>query len=468
MNTILDCYTDEPAGLGVPPYLGTYPRYLFGKLKDAYYITIDDLRNLKEGKQKTNIKIYNKTNKDVNKILQNTKNLYIIAGIHTPGKYLSAKPGTIPEIIALTKELKCKKFLVGPAAYGTALEGGKFAQFSKSFDAVDPLDFSYEEIKNYAVKGASLVKEIPDLRIIEIETAHGCTRKLGCSFCLEPIKHKFEFRKAEDILNEIKTLYDFGCRYFRLGKQSCIYSYPELETLLSDIKENCPDIKTLHIDNANPIMVDEEKTKLIVKYCTPGNIAAFGVESFDENVIKANNLNAAPEQVIKAIKIINQYGKERGYNGLPKFLPGINLILGLKDETKETLEINYDYLKTILDSDLLLRRINIRQVSVFPGTEMEKIGLKFLKKNKKYYYNFINKIRKEIDLPMLKKIVPKGTVLKDVRTEIHDGNTTFCRQLASYPLIIGIKQRLPLKKFINVRVTDWGLRSVTGELVCYT
>ena len=46
MLTILDCYTDEPAGLGVPPYLGTYPRYLYGQLADESptYITIDDLR----------------------------------------------------------------------------------------------------------------------------------------------------------------------------------------------------------------------------------------------------------------------------------------------------------------------------------------------------------------------------------------------------------------------------------------
>ena len=43
--TILDCYTDEPAGLGVPPYLGTYPRYIAGYLnEDVNYITIDDLR----------------------------------------------------------------------------------------------------------------------------------------------------------------------------------------------------------------------------------------------------------------------------------------------------------------------------------------------------------------------------------------------------------------------------------------
>ena len=46
--TILDCYTDEASGLGVPPYLGTYPRYWYGKLrKEGYtvsYLTIDDLR----------------------------------------------------------------------------------------------------------------------------------------------------------------------------------------------------------------------------------------------------------------------------------------------------------------------------------------------------------------------------------------------------------------------------------------
>ena len=47
--TILDCYTDEPAGLGVPPYLGTYPRYIAGFLnEDVNYLTIDDLRLFKK------------------------------------------------------------------------------------------------------------------------------------------------------------------------------------------------------------------------------------------------------------------------------------------------------------------------------------------------------------------------------------------------------------------------------------
>ena len=69
--TILDCYTDEPAGLGVPPYLGTYPRYIAGYLdEDVKYITIDDLRLFNKNNsivkhtkssQKTDIKTYNLT-----------------------------------------------------------------------------------------------------------------------------------------------------------------------------------------------------------------------------------------------------------------------------------------------------------------------------------------------------------------------------------------------------------------------
>ena len=49
---ILDCYVDEPASLGVPPFISPYPRYLYGALLDSgigpdniKYSTIDDMRN---------------------------------------------------------------------------------------------------------------------------------------------------------------------------------------------------------------------------------------------------------------------------------------------------------------------------------------------------------------------------------------------------------------------------------------
>ena len=101
--TILDCYTDEPSGLGVPPYIGTYPRYVAGAILDSgnefSYLTIDDLRKRITGKEqrgmKTDIRINNlsKNFSNIDLILRKTDVLIIIAGIHTPGKYLSSLPG---------------------------------------------------------------------------------------------------------------------------------------------------------------------------------------------------------------------------------------------------------------------------------------------------------------------------------------------------------------------------------------
>ena len=130
---ILDCYTDEAAGLGVPPYLGTYPRYIAGYLNEpVYYLTIDDLRlwrkndsKIKHAKpsEKTGITTYNLTvNYDnVKTIIEEINSLIIVLGVHVPGKYLSAVPGTIKEIIPLIKDLPCKKILTGPAVFGTQL-----------------------------------------------------------------------------------------------------------------------------------------------------------------------------------------------------------------------------------------------------------------------------------------------------------------------------------------------------------
>jgi len=477
--TILDCYTDEPAGLGVPPYLGVYPRYIAGSIdKEIHYLTVDDLRffkyygmdeKKKEINHKTNIKVYNLTKniKNIKEILEKTTVLIVILGIHTPGKYLSALPGTLKEVIGLIKDLRCKKILTGPAIYGTQLYGGRFFEkVDLEIFEIKDFGFKYDEIKDFAVKGAYIIKQIPSLRIIEIETSHGC-QSGKCSFCTEPLKYKLEFREKEDILKEIKEFYRQGVRYFRLGKQSCFYSYPNVIELLRDIRKNFKEIKVLHIDNVNPINVLSKKgneiTRAIVKYCSSGNVAAFGIESFDDEVIKQNNLNCKPEQAFDAIKILNRYGATIGDNGMPKFLPGINILFGLKAESKETSERNLFWLKKILLSNLLLRRINIRKVSIFQGTGLYKeVGDKFLKKNKRYYWKWRNSIRQNIDFEMLKKLVPNGVVLRNVRAEIYDGNTTFCRQVGTYPLIVGVKQRLELNKFYNVKVIDHMLRSVVG------
>ncbi|MBT3463683.1 radical SAM protein [archaeon] len=482
--TILDCYTDEASGLGVPPYIGTYPRYLYGHLKNkanvVNYITIDDLRYLKiynnirkevTKKDKTNIRIHNLTRDDISPILEKTDVLFVNLGVHVPGKYLTAVPGTLKEVIPLIKDIRCKKILTGPAYFGTQLEGGKFSEKTDMsiFNEKKWFNFSFKDLKKISIDGVDIIKQIKNYKIIEIETGVGCN--VGkCSFCTEPIKNRFLNRPKEDILKEIKAYYDLGARYFRMGKQADFYSIDEPIWLLKNIRSQCPDIKVLHIDNTNPVFVvkkgGDEITKAIVKYCSSGNVGAFGVESFDPEVVRANTLNSAPKISMRAIEILNKYGSERGDNGMPKFLPGINIIFGLNKESKKTHECNMEALKKIMDCGLMLRRINIRQTALLEDTPLTKtVGNKFLKKNKKYYWKWRNDIRQNIDNPLLKRLLPKGTVLKDCIAEIYDGNTTFLRQIGTYPLIIGVKGRVELGKFYNLKIIDYMLRSVVGEVV---
>ena len=87
---ILDGYTDEPAGLGVPPYIDIYPRYIAGAIKDIepsckiLYFTVDFVRS--------NFEIFAKQ-------AEKSKMVIFIAGIVVPGKYLGGAPITVKELL---------------------------------------------------------------------------------------------------------------------------------------------------------------------------------------------------------------------------------------------------------------------------------------------------------------------------------------------------------------------------------
>lgn len=487
--TILDCYTDEPAGLGVPPFVGVWPRYVAGLYeREPTYLTVDDLRWIRYLEHvpdaiidppvgRTHIEALNHTRspEEIHRILRNTDQLVIIAGVQTPGKYLSARPGTLREVNKLLTSFDLRKVLTGPVlTAGTQVRGGVRPQLAQAedYEQLRPFAFeSYDELQPFALRGARLIGQMPNMRnrIVEIETGRGCPRERGCSFCTEPLKHTVEWRKAEQIVEEVRRLTDLGVRAFRLGKQSCIYSYESgdparMETLLSGLSALEPAV--LHLDNANPAMVDQRRTELFVKYLTPGSTAAMGIESFDPEVAQANNLNCTFEMAFEAIRTINRIGGFRGDNGCHALLPGINILLGLAAETPETLDRNFAALKQILDEGLLVRRINIRQVVPFPGTALyEQAGQTSLRKNRRHYRAWIDKVRREIDVPMLERLFPLGTVLKDLCSEVHNGNTTFMRQIGSYPILVAVPQRLALGERFDVRITGYMRRSLTAERV---
>lgn len=240
------------------------------------------------------------------------------------------------------------------------------------FDELEPLLFdTYDQLQPYSLKGTGIFTQFPRKNncIVEIETGRGCTRSPGCSFCTEPVKNTLQWRQPQDIIEEVKTLMDLGATAFRLGKQSCIFSYRNgdldgIRQMLEGLARIKPSV--LHIDNVNPAMVTEERAKLFVEYCTPGSTAAMGIESFDPVVTEQNNLNCPYDMAFEAIRTINRIGGFRGENGCHAMLPGVNILLGLKGETPETLDKNFAALKRILDEGLLIRRINIRQVVPFP------------------------------------------------------------------------------------------------------
>lgn len=192
-----------------------------------------------------------------------------------------------------------------------------------------------------------------------------------------------------------------------------------------------------------------------MRHCTSGNVLALGMESADPAVVSANNLNASAEQVMQAIELINQIGRERGPTGLPAVLPGLNFIIGLDGETKKTLQLDYDFLSSVLGRGLLVRRINIRQViGIRRAFDQGVSHSEFVK--------FKQKVRETIDRPMLERVAPLGTVLRRVYTEMNEGKTTFGRQIGTYPLLVGFSYPIELGKFVDAVVSGHGYRSLTA------
>ena len=506
--TILDGYIDEPTCLGVPPYLSPYPRYLAGALwtMDSsfriVYMTIDQLRS----------------DSHYHTLLEKSDCLFVLAGTSVPGRYLAGYPISKREVLEFIGSLSHPiKFLFGPAArYGFGGTGGKTPiaseQLKTVFDGIidgdseivvkdlvqetfraDRVDLhqtrlSSDDITSFAIRGAQLVEQhpfFPDHLICEIETYRGCSRCIvgGCSFCSEPEKGIPQFRSIQAIHNEIRCLAQAGIVHFRIGNQPCIFSYmakgvgqqefptpnPDaLQKLFAGIRQAAPTLQTLHIDNANPGILarypEQCRTiaKSIIRYHTSGDVAALGVESADPEVIKRNNLKASSTDVLAAIRLLNDVGAMRGSSGLPELLPGLNFVFGLPGESKHTFSTNYEFLQSLYDKHLLVRRINLRQVIPLPGTRLYAFGERNVIKHKSIFKQFKRKVQHEIERPLLQRLIPQGVVMTRVYTEKHDGKLTLGRQMGSYPILVGIPGIYPLGTFFDVKIVDHGYRSITG------
>ncbi|MFA5268420.1 MAG: radical SAM protein [Methanoregula sp.] len=484
---ILDGYVDEPACLGVPPYISPYIRTVAGALLshnyDVRYLTIDKLR--KEPLRTAD--------------LNRASLLVMIAGVTVPGKYLGGTPATLTEIQQVGHMVHGPKKLVGgPIGFGYAGEGGEKAirQVISGFDALltgEPavaLDnylagnepagvLDYTRTDPWSIAGSSVIGQHPSFPSVmcELETARGCSHGAtgGCSFCTEPFYGMPKYRGIAAIGAEVAALHAAGARHFRVGRQPDILAYgagageypapePEkIDALFAAICTAAPDLKTLHIDNTNPATIARhedaarEALRAIIRHHTSGDVAAFGMETADPAVVSANNLKAGADEVFRAIEIVNEEGGKRRDN-VPELLPGLNFVCGLAGETEKTYDLNEQFLDRVLKAGLSVRRVNIRQVMPFEGTPAYTNNT--LGKHDRRFRQFKEHVRNKIDLPMLQRVFPIGTVLRDVQVEV-SGDLSFGRQMGSYPILAGIPLRLPERTVTDAVVVDWGMRSIT-------
>lgn len=498
---ILDCFTVEPSGLGFPPYMGSYPRYAYACLSamnyEVFYCTIDDFRFATNRalpatsiEQPTNPYAYSLTRNAARTLdlINESEWLILIAGDTVPSKHIQAISASIEELTSILSCAKGKAILVGPLAFGLTK-----SQLSKSdFIATHTHMFlprnllnssvgspSYEELEPLLSQDFErLLMQVPWEVIAEIEMYRGCTRKVFCSFCFEPVKNEvIEYRTPDNIVAEIIRLYNAGVHNFRLGQQACFFSYQnrnveQIYRLLSDIRENCPGIKVLHIDNVDPLAAaspsGRQIAKIVADLCTPGNCAPMGIESFDLKVINQNSLTCTPEILLRAMANIEEFGAERTTSGLCKFLPGLNLIYGLAGETDHTHEENLKWLQKIYDEGHFAARTNIREAHIYEDTPFAVLNQN--SPSRRSQDLTLDSCKSDIadiyTIPMKKRVYPSGTILRRQHAFFKDQQGTWFRKIGSYPIMVVVQDEF-YSLFVehDVEVSDHRDRYVIGKVV---
>lgn len=496
---IIDGYVDEPACFGVPPYISPYVRYAAGVLfAHGYavtYRTCDIWRRTPEEERK--------------ELLGSSEIAFIVMGLTVPGRYRGGSPLTLRELEAIARSPRGGKLiLAGPVHAGYTLRGGTRAvkilpegvDFLATGDPEASLDIflkrgewqsgarrNYGQLDEIAPLGAEIVRQhplYPDV-IAELELSRGCDRVDGrCSFCTEGAGAVYEERGAAGVASEVRALAASGIRAFRLGRCANILAWggertdkgmrpnpARMEALYAGIRAAAPGLSVLHTDNCNPLTLanfpDESRGCLeaIVRYNTEGDGLSLGIECMDPGVRSLNGLKVSMEEAISAVRIINETGFVRKTpDALPSLLPGLNFIVGLAGDSKESLAWNENFLRRLLDKNLAVRRINIRRAMVFPGSGLETLLAETPSRVKeREYRRWKEWVRAEVDPVMLARVAPDGTLLRGVIAEERSGNLLFGRQLGSYPPLVGIASpdREVGEKF-DVMVTDRGSRSLTG------
>jgi radical SAM superfamily enzyme with C-terminal helix-hairpin-helix motif len=189
-----------------------------------------------------------------------------------------------------------------------------------------------------------------------------------------------------------------------------------------------------------------------------------GIESFDPAVIERNSLTCTPTILERAVATINEVGATTQVDGLPQLLPGLNLIYGLPGETHRTHHLNLAGLLSLYDAGYSCHRTNVRQLRVFPGTELADRADDTPRHDR--FETWKDDITQLYEIPMKRRVYPVGVTLVGQSAFFVTQTGTWFRRLGSYPIqIIERNTTLSLNTPADLKVSDHAGRYIYGERV---
>lgn len=311
-----------------------------------------------------------------------------------------------------------------------------------------------EGIECYTITPTSLSMHI--ISIIEgvtgiVGISQGCVGE--CSYCIvKKARGNLRSRPVSDILREVKSLLMFGAKEIQLTSQDAsaygMDTGERLPCLLNAITSLEGDFM-LRVGMMNPSTLLDIVDDVVELFHNP-HIFKFlhlPVQSGSDKVL---------EHMKRRYKVADfKYIVKKFRDAIPKITLSTDFIVGYPTETEQDF---HDTLKLL--NEIQPQKVNITRYSPRPDTPAYKLhDLPSWKKKERS--RILTRQHLLIDRELFQKRV--GERVRVLTTEEGKGNTTIGRDI--YYNNIVVKEKLPLGKWYNVRITESKITYLIGKRV---
>ncbi len=391
--------------------------------------------------------------------------------INTCGFIESAKQEAIDTILEMAEYKKGRcKYLV---AMGCMVERYK-EEMEKALPEVD-LFIRVSEYNNLWKKISELLKlEMPNDcikwsdRVITTGTtmaylkiAEGCSNH--CTYCAIPkIQGPYISREFEEIIKEAKTLAKKGIKEVIVIAQDTtkygidLYGKPRLSELLQELCK-IDGIEWIRFLYAYPESITDELIQVVKendKICKYFDIP---IQHISNKILKRMNRKNSGESIKKLIEKIR--------TSIPNVILRTTLIVGFPGETQEDFEQLYEFVKSAK-----FDKLGVFTYSKEDGTPAEKMENQVHPSTKKFRYNKIMKLQKEISEESLRSKI--GHTYKTlIEAKSFDERYLIGRTYMDVPYedgLVFIKKLTDedlIGRFVNVEIIGTREYDLVGKLI---